>query len=105
MQSLLALDYPADRREIIVVDDASTPPLIEVLNDLPIRLLRQERNIGQSAARNLAAAMASGTILAFIDNDCVAEPGWLRTLLPYLDAVSYTHLDVYKRQVYDESSG
>jgi mycofactocin system glycosyltransferase len=85
VKSLLALDYPADRREIIVVDDASTPPLIEVLNDLPIRLLRQERNIGQSAARNLAAAMAGGTILAFIDNDCVAEPGWLRTLLPYLD--------------------
>ncbi|CDH47714.1 membrane hypothetical protein [Candidatus Contendobacter odensis Run_B_J11] len=84
VQSLLALDYPADCREIIVVDDASMPPLGEVLHDLPITLLRQERNIGQSAARNLAAAMASGTVLAFIDNDCVAEPDWLRTLLPYL---------------------
>ena len=85
VQSLLALDYPADHREIIVVDDASTPPLAEALHDLPIRLLRQERNIGQSAARNLAATMASGTVLAFIDNDCVAEPDWLRGLLPYLD--------------------
>ncbi|MDG4605676.1 MAG: mycofactocin biosynthesis glycosyltransferase MftF [Candidatus Contendobacter sp.] len=85
VQSLLALDYPADRRELIVVDDASTPPLAEILGDLPITLLRQERNIGQSAARNLAAAAASGTVLAFIDNDCVAEPDWLRTLLPHLD--------------------
>jgi GT2 family glycosyltransferase len=54
------------------------------LRDLPITLLRQERNIGQSAARNLAAALASGAVLAFIDNDCVAEPDWLKTLLPYL---------------------
>ncbi|MBK8752538.1 MAG: mycofactocin biosynthesis glycosyltransferase MftF [Candidatus Competibacteraceae bacterium] len=84
VQSLLALDYPPDRREIIVVDDASNPPLALALCDLPITLLRQERNIGQSAARNLAAAQASGAVLAFIDNDCVAEPDWLKTLLPYL---------------------
>ncbi|MER2532793.1 MAG: mycofactocin biosynthesis glycosyltransferase MftF [Candidatus Competibacter sp.] len=83
VQSLLALDYPADRREIIVVDDASTPPLASVLRDLPVTLLRQERNIGQSAARNLAAAVATGTVLAFTDNDCVAEPDWLRALVPY----------------------
>ena len=85
VQSLLALDYPADRREIIVVDDASEPPLAPMLRDLPVEVLRQDRNIGQSAARNLAAALASGAVLAFIDNDCVAEPDWLRGLLPYLD--------------------
>ncbi len=85
VQSLLALDYPADRREIIVVDDASEPPLAPALRDLPIQLLRQDRNLGQSAARNLAAAAAKGAVLAFIDNDCVAEPDWLRTLLPYLN--------------------
>ncbi|MCC8999667.1 MAG: mycofactocin biosynthesis glycosyltransferase MftF [Candidatus Contendobacter sp.] len=84
VQSLLALDYPVDRREIIVMDDASNPPLAVALRDLPITLLRQERNIGQSAARNLAASLASGAVLAFIDNDCVAEPDWLKTLLPYL---------------------
>ena len=85
VQSLLALDYPAHLRDIIVVDDASTPPLAEALHDLPIALLRQEANIGQSAARNWAAAQASSNVLAFIDNDCVAEPDWLKSLLPYLD--------------------
>ena len=83
--SLLALDYPGENREIIVVDDASEPPLAPALNGLPIRLIRLNRNVGQSAARNLAAAEAQGELLAFIDNDCIAEPGWLRVLVPHLD--------------------
>ena len=53
-----------------------TPPSrrSRALAGLPVRLLRQEHNIGQSAARNLAAAEAQGELLAFIDNDCVADP-------------------------------
>ncbi|MGZ8408745.1 MAG: mycofactocin biosynthesis glycosyltransferase MftF [Hyphomicrobium sp.] len=83
VQSLLALDYPRERIEIMVVDDASDPPLACVLTGLPVRLLRLEHNIGQSAARNLAAAEADGELLAFTDNDCVAAPRWLRGLVPY----------------------
>jgi mycofactocin glycosyltransferase len=85
VESLLALDYPGEQCEIIVVDDASEPPLAQALAGLPVRLLRQEHNIGQSAARNLAAAEARGELLAFIDNDCVADPAWLRNLVPCLD--------------------
>jgi mycofactocin system glycosyltransferase len=85
IESLLALDYPGEQCEIIVVDDASEPPLAQALAGLPVRLLRQEDNIGQSAARNLAAAEARGELLAFIDNDCVADPAWLRTLVPYFE--------------------
>ncbi len=84
VESLLALDYPAEKLEIIIVDDASDPPLAPALENLPLRLLRQERNIGQSAARNLAASLAQGDLLAFIDNDCIATPDWLRVLTPYL---------------------
>ncbi len=84
IQSLLAQDYPGPPAEIIVVDDASEPPLAPALAGLPVRLIRLERNAGQSAARNLAAAEAEGDLLAFIDNDCVADPSWLRTLVPYL---------------------
>lgn len=83
VESLLALDYPRESIEIMVVDDASDPPLAGALAGLPIRLLRLEHNIGQSAARNLAAAEADGALLAFIDNDCVAGPGWLADLVPY----------------------
>lgn len=84
VKSLLSLDYPRERIEIIVVDDASDPPLASALADQPVRLLRLDRNLGQSAARNLAAAEARGELLAFIDNDCVAAPHWLHDLVPYL---------------------
>jgi mycofactocin system glycosyltransferase len=84
VQSLLSLDYPRERIEILVVDDASDPPLAAALVGLPVRLLRLEHNIGQSAARNLAAAEADGELLAFTDNDCMADAGWLRDLVPYL---------------------
>ncbi len=85
VQSLLALDYPADRREIVVVDDASDPPLAPALAGLPVGLMRLDRNRGPAAARNLAAAEAEAEVLAFIDNDCVATPGWLATLVAHLD--------------------
>jgi mycofactocin system glycosyltransferase len=84
IRSLLTLDYPETVREIIVVDDASEPPLAPALDGLPIRIIRLDRNLGQSAARNLAATEATGEILAFIDNDCLAAPDWLATLVPHL---------------------
>jgi mycofactocin system glycosyltransferase len=83
VRSLLSLDYPRERIEILMVDDASDPPLAAALAGLPVRLLRLENNIGQSAARNLAVAEAEGELLAFTDNDCVADAGWLRDLVPY----------------------
>ncbi|NBC31499.1 MAG: mycofactocin system glycosyltransferase [Alphaproteobacteria bacterium] len=82
--SLLGLDYPGEV-EIIVVDDASEPPLASALAGLPVRLMRLDRNVGQSAARNLAAAEATGALLAFTDNDCLAGPAWLRDLVPWFD--------------------
>jgi mycofactocin glycosyltransferase len=84
VESLLALDYPPDLLEVIVVDDASASPLSKVLFDLPVRVLRREINEGQSAARNLASDIARGEVLAFTDNDCVADSGWLRSLVACL---------------------
>ena len=83
-ESLLALDYPDDGLEVLVVDDASEPPLSEALGDLPVRVMRLEENAGQSAARNLATEAAQGEVIAFIDNDCLAHPDWLRALVPPL---------------------
>ena len=85
VESLLALEYPGERPEILVVDDASEPPLAPALEGLPVRTVRLTVNRGQSVARNHAAALATGEVLAFIDNDCIASPDWLTALIAALD--------------------
>ena len=56
LAALAALDYPHDRFEVIVVDDASPTPLnrlVEAVQDrIRARFVRQERNAGPAAARN-----------------------------------------------------
>lgn len=56
-------------------------PLDDVLaafaSQLSLTLLRQA-NAGPSAARNAGAERAVGDYLAFTDDDCLVDPGWLR---------------------------
>ncbi len=86
LTALDRLDYPVDRREVIVVDDGSLDPaaVAAVASAHGARLLVNEANQGPAYARNRAAREASGEILAFIDSDCVAGAAWLRELTPYL---------------------
>ena len=83
LESLLHLDYPASRREIIVVDDASVDQTVSVVRGYDMRLIIQPENMGQSAARNAGVRAAKGEIVAFMDSDCTADPNWLRELLPH----------------------
>lgn len=83
LAALSALKYPRDRYEVIVVDDGSTDGTVAVAGRYPCQLVLNGTNRGQSYSRNVGARRASGEILAFLDSDCVAEPDWLRDLVPY----------------------
>jgi glycosyltransferase involved in cell wall biosynthesis len=87
LESLSRLEYPRDRFEVIVVDDGSAMPLDEVVapfrSRLTLSLLRQP-NAGPAAARNAGAERARGEFLAFTDDDCLPEPGWLQQLAEVL---------------------
>jgi len=82
LDSLLRLDYPEDKLEIIVVDDASTDETPDVISRYPVNMIRNKKNRQAPYSRNLAAAGAKGEILAFIDSDCLADRTWLRELTP-----------------------
>ena len=78
LHALARQDHPADRTEVIVVDDGSPePPRVPD----GVRLLRQEdRGFRVAAARNLGAAAATGDVLVLLDADTAPEPGYLRAL-------------------------
>jgi glycosyltransferase involved in cell wall biosynthesis len=79
--SLLALDYPADRYEILIVDNRSSDDTRERVARYPVTLLEETEIQSSYAARNRGVEAATGEILAFTDADCVVEPAWLKQLL------------------------
>jgi glycosyltransferase involved in cell wall biosynthesis len=85
--SLVEQDYPADRYEILVVDDGSiddTPSVVEALaqaHSKPrLSLLRQPAK-NQNAARNRGVSEAKGELIAFLDDDELAPANWLSGLV------------------------
>ncbi len=69
LESLLALDYPANQREILVVSDGSTDATESIAASFAergVRLLSVPRG-GKAAALNAGLAQASGDILFFTD--------------------------------------
>jgi len=82
IDSVLTQNYPADRYEVIVVDNDSsdgTRALIErylTSARVPVSYYLEPR-LGSSLARNLGIERSCGDYVAFLDDDTVAMPGWL----------------------------
>jgi len=96
LPSLLQTNHPA--WELIVVDNGSTDGTaawVEQFScdaaacNLPVRLIRNETNIGCSTGRNQGADIARGRRLTFIDNDvALRSRNWLQGLSQRLDVDS-----------------
>jgi glycosyltransferase involved in cell wall biosynthesis len=81
LAALRAQDLSHDRFEVIVVDDGSQPPLDVAGDGLAMQTVRHERPRGPGAARNSGWHVATASLVAFTDDDCVPVPGWLSALL------------------------
>jgi len=67
--------------EVIVVDDGSTDRTREVAEENGARYLRHDPPRGANAARNAGAVSAGADLVALVDDDVDAPPGWLRALV------------------------
>lgn len=83
LDSLLALDYPSERIEIMVVDNGSVDRSVSFVRQAypAVRLLELPENRGFAAGNNAGAQAARGTYLAFLNNDMRVDPRWLTEMV------------------------
>lgn len=75
LRAIRQLDHPAF--EVVVVGDRGATDAVRDAGDGAVRsIIFDEPNL--SAARNIGVGAAAGDVCAFIDDDAVPEPMWLR---------------------------
>jgi len=74
------MDYPQDLLEIVVFDNGSTDGTVEWLEKQDIRVIANDTNIFFAPAVNRAVEVASGEVVALLNNDMRVDPGWLRSM-------------------------
>jgi GT2 family glycosyltransferase len=89
LEHLSALEFPADRLEVIVVDDGSPPSsaaaVEQAVRRMPNARHAFQENAGVATARNHGARLARGETLIFLDDDILVEPSNARDHLALLE--------------------
>jgi poly-beta-1,6-N-acetyl-D-glucosamine synthase len=84
LENSLALDYPADRLEILVVSSGSTDATGEIAQRYAARgvqMIVQPVRAGKEAAMQVAARHARGEILVFTDANAMLNPEAIRLMV------------------------
>lgn len=83
LERLMSVDDCAS--EILIVDQSTDTITADVVHELHIRdprvRLVPTSTVGSSAARNIGCATATGDVVAYIDDDCMVEKGWLDAII------------------------
>jgi len=85
LAALLAQTYPAERTELIVVDNGSVDQTRGRVRESGARLLVERRVHSPYAARNAGFEHATGDVIAFTDADCVPAKDWIERGLALLE--------------------
>ena len=92
LDSILALTYPRQLMEVIVVDDHSTDDTSTIVREFVskhtfIKLLQAEHGTehlrGKANAVTQGIEATSGEILLFTDADCTVPPNWVERVVGY----------------------
>src|SRR5687768_4450107 len=87
IEALLAQDYPAEHRQILIVSDASGDRTDEIVSGYVrsgVELLRMNRRSGKTAAENASVASIRGEIVVNTDASVRLHPAAVRLLVQAL---------------------
>jgi len=87
LRAFAAVDWPTDRVELLVVDNASGDgSAARIREAVPgVTVIESEVNRGFAGGCNLGAARAGGEFLAFINNDARPAPSWIAAAVEVFD--------------------
>lgn len=89
LQHLQDLDWPEEHLDIVLVDNASSDGLADLVESkMPsVRVLRSCRNRGFAGGNNMALVdLHDCDYVALVNNDAFVEPGWLKPLTSMMDS-------------------
>ena len=78
LNSILNQDFPREKFEVIVVDNGSKDHTLETASKFSEIYTYHKPGINVGAVRNYGASRATGSILVFVDGDCVLDHCWLQ---------------------------
>lgn len=90
LESLIELDYPKDRMEIIFADGGSEDRTVEIIKNWQkrfpfIKLVEVANCKSPGEARNAALKIAKGDYILFTDGDCAPHKDWVYKIIePFL---------------------
>jgi cellulose synthase/poly-beta-1,6-N-acetylglucosamine synthase-like glycosyltransferase len=94
LRSILQVDYPADKLEVVVADDGSTDRTPEIISKIKqehnnlkvIRIESQINNLkGKANALAQAIAQTNGEFIFLTDADCEVPRTWIKGMLRHFD--------------------
>jgi glycosyltransferase involved in cell wall biosynthesis len=116
LEALVGLDYPSDRLDLLLVDNAPKDESVRMLlrRSPSIRYMVEPRP-GLNHARNRAIIESSSHVIAFTDDDVSVDPGWASAIGrlfasdPTIDAVTglvvADEIDVEPQRLFEDYGG
>ncbi len=84
IENLMALDYPKNKLEVILITDGSTDRTVEYAKSYKeVKVLHQNTRAGKAAAENRAMKFANGEIIVFNDANTMVSSNALKHMIKH----------------------
>lgn len=88
LDSISQLDYPADQRQTVVVDNNSADNSVEFVRQTfpTVQVFAEPNNLGFAGGNNIGMRRTPADYYAFVNPDVTLEPDWLSNIITAMEA-------------------